>query len=315
MPNENDIECCGAVMEKKVSKDIVLGSCCLTFTILIIVLLATGITTISSTEVGVEYKTVEAKLVPDLILEGLHGITPFSQVIRWPVIYQTTTFTGPDIIDCNSKDGLQIILDVSFQYVPQISKIYELTKIYKDFDNYKLVLNATARSSIRHTCSDFTSVDFQRSRSLVHNQLEQDVRKSIQDVLYSTVVELQLRNIDRPRAYENSVETAEAARSDIPLALNEREQRLTSSKTKLVESKQAANKTLDSATTRAEVILTAANIEAETIVHWYDIRKDVYSRVKDTLGLSVEELLSYLGNELFGSRGKLVSGEPSQLIY
>ena len=315
MSENNDIECCGATLDRQATKNVTLCGTCLSILILVIVLIATGVTTISSTEVGIEYKTVVAYLVPEPILEGLHPITPFSSIIRWPIIYQTTAFTGPDIIDCNSKDGLQMNLDVSFQYVPQVGKIYDLTMRYKDFDNYKLVLNSTARSSIRHTCSDFTSVDFQQSRSLVHNQMENDVRKSIQDVLFSDVIELQLKNIDRPKAYENSVEAAEAARSDIPLALNEREQKMTSVQTKLVESRQAANKTLDSANKRAEVILTAANIEAETISHWYDVRKNVYSRVKSVLGLSVEELLSYLGNELFGSRGKLVSSEPSRLVY
>lgn len=276
--------------------------------ILSIVLMATSFTKIESTEVGVEYKVVVAELNNNILEEGLNTHTPFSDIIKWPIVYQNVDID----LRCNSLDGLKINLAVSYQFIPKREYIYELTESYKDFESYKNILVAVSRSSIRHTCSDFTSDDFQKNRSMVHESMEIDIKEYI-DNLKSTIVELQLRNIDRPLNYENAVQNSESARSDITLALNERKQKLTAADTLLVEAKQYANKTLDSAMTQSELIIETANIEADTIINWYNVRDNVYKNVKDTHKLTDKQLLSYIGNKIFSTRGNLVMSGPSDL--
>lgn len=276
--------------------------------ILSIVLMATSFTKIESTEVGVEYKVVVAELNNNILEEGLNTHTPFSDIIKWPIVYQNVDID----LRCNSLDGLKINLAVSYQFIPKREYIYELTEYYKDFESYKNILVAVSRSSIRHTCSDFTSDDFQKNRSMVHESMEIDIKEYI-DNLKSTIVELQLRNIDRPLNYENAVQNSESARSDITLALNERKQKLTAADTLLVEAKQYANKTLDSAMTQSELIIETANIEADTIINWYNVRDNVYKNVKDTHKLTDKQLLSYIGNKIFSTRGNLVMSGPSDL--
>jgi hypothetical protein len=70
-------------------------------------------------------------------------------------------------IACNSKDGIQISLQASFQFVPKQAAIYKLTMDYTDFKTYEKLVKIQARSAIRHGCGNFTAQDFQTRRAEV----------------------------------------------------------------------------------------------------------------------------------------------------
>jgi len=289
-----------------------ISTCVIVTTIVsfLIALVVLSVSQISSTEVGIEYKTVVAELNPELMTEGLHSHTPFSTIIRWPITYQTIETN----LICNSKDGIQITLDVSFQYIPSKNSIYNLTKQYGNFENYQKIVISNTQSSIRHTCSDFTSVEYQQSRENVHANLQTNII-SVLSSIKANVIELQLRNVDRPDRYENSIAQTEDARSDINLAKNERLQNLTQVNTLLIEAKQNSNKTLDLANTQARVILTKAQLEANIITLWYNTRKNIYVNIKNVHNFSIPNLLSYLQYQIFSTSGNMVVSEPSKLKY
>lgn len=308
-------ECCEECINFKEcgNNDLCKISTCVIITIIVcflIALIVESVSQISSTEVGIEYKTVVAELNPEIMTEGLRSHTPFSEIIRWPITYQTVETS----LVCNSKDGIQILLDISFQYIPLKSSIYELTKQYGNFDNYQKIVVSNTESSIRHTCSDFTSVEYQQSRESVHTSLQVNIIGTLSKIK-ANVIELQLRNVDRPDRYENSIAQTEDARSDINLAKNERLQNLTQVNTLLIEAKQNANKTLDLASAQARIILTKAELEANIITLWYNTRKNIYTNIKILHNFSIPNLLSYLQNQVFSSTGNMVVSEPSKLKY
>lgn len=278
--------------------------------IIAIILISTSVSKIESTEVGVEYKVVIAELNPDILKEGLNNLTPFSEVIRWPINYQTIE----NVLVCNSKDGIKIDLDISFQYIPIKSAIFELTKQYKDFSTYREIIIYIARSSIMQSCSSFSSEDFQKTRSLVRSKIEQDI---ISNMYYfkSNVIDLQLRNIDRPERYEDAIAMTENARTDIVLAENERQQKITGANTNLTVNIQNANKTLDLANTEAAIIQLTAQYESEAILQWYASKMNILKNIKTKNNFTIVNLLSYVGNNIFSSKAKLIVSEPSQLVY
>ncbi len=277
--------------------------------ILIITLLSLSITKIESTEVGVEYVVNFAYLNEVILKEGLNTHTPGSEIIKWPITYQT----AENKLSCNSRDGIRIELDISFQYIPVLTSVVELTKTYKNFENYRYMILNVTQSSIRHTCSDFLSDEFQTNRTQVRYKMETDILDTI-SLFKSNVIELQLRNIDRPQNYEDSIALTENARTGINLAINQRQQQLTAANTELTVNYQNANKTLDLANTEANVIKITAQYESEIIYKWYRTKNEILKNIKNTHNLSILNLLSYIGNGLFNT-GKAVVSEPSQLKY
>jgi hypothetical protein len=103
--------------------------------------------------------------------------------------------------------------------------------------------------------------------------MESKVKEYCEKVYQATVKLLQLKNIERPAQYQSAVEGKESARSDIILAENERQQKLTVSYTALDKSYQLANATLDSAYTDGNITLAFAKADAtavtERCVSWW----------------------------------------------
>jgi len=121
--------------------------------------------------------------------------------------------------------------------------------------------------------------------------------------IYSDVVELQLRDIFRPKAYENNVQYVESARSSIIVAKNQRKQQIVTAKTKLTEAYQEANKTIDTANTNSEANLKAADLVADTLRDKYTRRTEIYTLLQN-YGFSIKQIIEYVSNTLY-TRGKI----------
>lgn len=279
----------------------------LTSIALIIALIATSAHQISSTEVAVGYKTVEAQLGSTILYPGLNWLTPFTETIRIPTVYQTLETK----LDCNSNDGVKINIDVSFQFVPKIDDIFELITEYKNFETYVPVVESVSRASIRHTCSEFTAEEYQTKRSEINRRMEEDLVNKTSEI-YSNVLEFQLRNIERG-TYEDAVEDTETAKSEIDIAQNERRQKLVEATTELEESKQTRNQIIDTANTAAEVETEKANVLAKSIKQFYDAEANVLKVIKDSNKFTNAELLEYLADQVFVSGKMLVKSADVSL--
>jgi hypothetical protein len=294
------------------SGDYKILTCSLITAVLIIsiTLLSLSLSTIESTEIGLEYKTVTAILSPVILREGLNTHVPGSDIIKWPITYQTIS----NSLSCNSQNGIRIDMDLSFQFIPMISEIYELTLMYTNFNNYKGILVEVARSSIRHSCSDFQSETFQKNRSMVRDKISEDITGALYK-FKSNVIELQLLNLDRPPKYEDAIAMTENSRTDIGLAENERQQKITAANTQYTVNAQNANKTIDLANTEASVIQMNSEYQSNAILEWYISKKNILKSIQKEHNLTVPNLLTYLGNNLLSSNGRIVVSEPSKLNY
>ena len=311
-------------------------SCCcafLTLVLLLVILLPASLQKVGSTEVGLAYDSVWANLRESIMTEGLKTKPVFGDIILWPTDYQIIEFSGTPYKDdiekgimCNSKDGIQIQLQASFQFVPLQDKVYELTMNFRDFEGYKKLVTIQARSAIRHGCGTFTAQDFQLQRAKVQTSMQCLVKGYLgsNDVGYDTatcgeyytnatswqaplkfhavVKLLQLKNVDRPRSYQAAVEDKETARSDILLAKNERSQRETQAQTVKDKSVQTAKIILDTANTDANVTMAFAKADAQAVLERYQAYEQAYGLAKTNLSLSDVGILAYFGNQMVGGK-------------
>ena len=281
------------------------------FVITMIVMWAMSVKTIDSQEVALPYDKVWGELKDELLEEGMHGIPPFGDVIRWPKTYETMNLEG---LPCNSKDGVEILVWISFQYLAEKESMFELTKLYKDVEGYKTVLYWRSRSAIRHACAKFTTQEFQTMRaqvqgamlsqvggelSLALDPLDNDeVVGEFDSSMATQVFELQLTMIERPAEYEGAVTAKENARNDIDLATTERQQALTQAQTALLEAMTEANRTINAAQTQAAVISSFAASNASAVTEQYAKWASLYDTVKSEHSMTTEALLAYIGNRL-----------------
>ncbi len=282
--------------------------------ITLIVGIIIGINKVQPNEVAVSYNPVLAVLHETPLTEGLHWLFPFSYLIRWPT--RQVPVDAPTMA-CNSKDGLKILLDFSFQYLPDVAKVYNLTMEYKDFDNHYWAVVSEGTSTAKHTCGNFSAEEFQTKRSEVSTAIMDEIAYHLREDYHAILQAFQLRDLQRPDLYETAVRNKEDARSEITLAQNERVQKLTQAETTLSVAKQEMAKKLYEANIDADVTeLEALNL-AESVRLFYDTTKQVYKSLKDAKNLTENAVLALLTNAvtLGGDVKAIALSQPFSLDY
>ena len=148
-------------------------------------------------------------------------LPPFPGLVLWPQREQEVLFERKalGLITCNSRDGLRVVLDVSFQYKIPENRVFDLSMKYKDFSTYSKLVESVARANIQHSCGEFTAENFQTLRNDVANTISVALKNELEVKLSSFVSQTQLRNIARPTEYDNAVRDKENALNEIKLGM------------------------------------------------------------------------------------------------
>lgn len=95
---------------------------CSCFVIVGIVLLVLGFSVLEATELGLDYSWISKNVDKTVYENGLHFLGIGHSFIRFPKMVQTLEFSkesaanrGP--IQSRTSDGLEVVIEISFQYV------------------------------------------------------------------------------------------------------------------------------------------------------------------------------------------------------
>ncbi|CAH1788141.1 unnamed protein product [Owenia fusiformis] len=259
----------------------------------IVALVASSLKRLDTYEVGLKYDTIARSLEDSATNEGLHLGPPGFEFIIFPSVYKTISFSN---LICLNKDGVEITLDVAYQYQAQANHLKSIITQFKDHDTYLIVLYSVGTASLHETCSLFNTSQLQSERGL----FQETVRVTLQEryaELHADVTDLQVNNIARPSTYEEAVRSKEAARENIEVARNERPRLETQATTQKREAETQADITVALAESQARIIINRANVEADAIIDQYTKESETYKNLVGSSGLSLtaDGFLSYIG--------------------
>lgn len=85
------------------------------------ILIILGFSTLEATELGLDYSSISKNVDRQIYENGLHFLGIGHSFIRYPKMVQTIEFSrerGADLtsIQSRTKDGLEVVLEVSFQF-------------------------------------------------------------------------------------------------------------------------------------------------------------------------------------------------------
>ena len=86
---------------------------------------------------GVAYNIHQKKLSSEVKREGLHPGSPGYHFIIFPSVFRSISFED---LQCLNKDGIEIELDVQFQYRARPKHLREIILQFKDKDDYLKLL-------------------------------------------------------------------------------------------------------------------------------------------------------------------------------
>ncbi len=262
--------------------------------ILIIVLIVaiTGISitaasfeSVDVTEYALKQNLLTRKIEDEVYEAGFYYTGLLEAFIKFPAIWQSVEFSpasdASDIaIHTRTEDGLDLTIDISFQYRLVKSN---LTTLYKEYGSlYEDYLLKIARGVIRDIAGQYDALEFFYDRDIISGAMVTALQGK-EKVLHIQIGEFQLRQIDLPDSFESAIEDVEIAKQEIKKAEYEQQAATIRAKTLIVEAQAQYNITKIEANAYAEALdirLTAEGV--------------AYAKMMQEVGFNQTQILTYL---------------------
>jgi regulator of protease activity HflC (stomatin/prohibitin superfamily) len=250
-------------------------------------------------EYGLDYSGIFKSVDQSPYTSGIHFLGFQHSFIRFPKSVQTVDFTnGGDagIIESRTQDGLEVLLEISFQYELEVSKIYEL---YMNFDTtYQNNLILISIDVINKVSNNYTAYDFFVLRNEISGVMEASLTKRLRSEMGIGIKFFQLKDVDLPNSFEDAIQTTEVKKQDIEKAKAEKSKVVVEIETKLQKAKQ-----------NQEIILNKAYGEANrtTLNNYATVKSfnvtersivDGLKELKSTAEFNNQQLLNYIESKI-----------------
>lgn len=162
--------------------------------------------------------------------------------IRFPSTVVTIQFSNEadskgDLLRSRTSDGLEVELEVSFQYQLNVSSIYGL---YTQFgEDYEKVFVTSAMDVVTIIATRYNATAFFTDRTRISADMEKSL-KSHFDKLGADIPYFQLRSVELPPPFEKAIQDTEVKKQDIQTAEAEKENQEVTMETKVLQAQQKA---------------------------------------------------------------------------
>ncbi len=216
--------------------------------------------------------------------------------IRFPATWQPIDFTTSSDADASpintqTRDGLAITFDASFQYKLNISA---LETLYSNFGlDYHQQIVEVARGSLRNIAAMYSATEFLQNRSDVANSM----RVSIIADLTSMKLELdyfQLRAITLPFAFMDATEDVEVARLQQQIAAYEFAAAQIEAQQIILDAEVAANISLIAAYASANVSMIDATAQAFALNITRAMESATLADLMNATGMNATMVIAFL---------------------
>ena len=246
MVQDNDDGCDGVKVK-------VGGCCCCTVLIASAIMVGCSFGVLDPTQFALDYDTVNFQIADGVLYTGgRHFIGLGHQFIIFPNTLQTVRMgsvsagEGSDgetvktsSLLARTEDGLQVTLDISFQY-RLTADLEQIIKLYSDFqDNYRPAYVRIARNVLRDVASEFQAFQYFYNRTVVGAKMREVLNQALAN--HSAIVQaFQLLNVELPTRFSSAIEGTEVARQAIENARYQQDVARTEANTRVEEAKRQA---------------------------------------------------------------------------
>lgn len=220
------------------------GICCaasLPFIVMLVVLIAISFKSLNVEEYGLCKSSWSKTIEDEPYTNGRHFIGPFKKFVKYPNTLQSIIMSDTDMdavepaILSRTKDGVEVSLEISFQYQLILTKLRELYFMYGE--EHERIIKYVAIDGITDMATEFTAYEFFNNRTAVDSYMQdgmvQKFNSSLSGIGY--LQEFQLRDYTLPPDFEAAIEAAEVARQDATRITIQRDNDLIEAQTRQFE--------------------------------------------------------------------------------
>jgi hypothetical protein len=284
--------------------------CCGCLILIVFLLLSTSIKTVAPTEMAIKYNWITCSLAPDVISTPGMSFQGFWTVLyKYPKTIQTVVYDDRhrDLIDGRTRDGLSIMVGLTFQYRLLPDKLHQL---YADFESehgeYRKVFQLMGMHLITEKATHYEAKDFFNKKASIANEMRLHMDAKFQKDLYATVTQLQITEDDLPGPFYDAVIRVSTMEQNVTKAKSKLQALEVKMRTDVNISEAMANVTLHNA--QGEVWKRKADGEATAgqIRSYVGAEKEAYKNISTALKIQGEDLIKYIWYDTVGG-GNIIS--------
>jgi len=205
---------------------VIRGGCCFCWSLVCIIVFAISWSSLDFQEYGLDYNSWRHTVSTTAVGSGRYFLGVGHRFLVFPKVYQTIEYSPvPDAtagpVQSRTKDGVEVILSVSFQYQLKQENIYDLFELYglemdglddDEEEPYKRVFSYVARDILTDVSTEYNAFEFFSNRTNIGDRMWRELRSVYERDYFATVVFFQLKDVDLPDQFEHAIQDAEVSR-------------------------------------------------------------------------------------------------------
>lgn len=239
------------------------------------------------TDLGLNHSWITNTVEDKGYTAGLYFLGFGHNFIRYPSTVQTIQFSnegssaGPPLRS-RTSDGLEVALEVSFQYQINASSVYQL---YEKFGtDYEPIYVNMAMDYLTRMATAYNATAFFSDRQTIGLDMEEELKSHFGDEAFCQVPFFQLRSVSLPDAFDQAIQETEVKKQDIQTATAELSNQEVQMQTKVLQAQQ-----------QAKAIALEANATAQSILLNMDAFVQQFNLAQSLQASSLKPIYEKLG--------------------
>ncbi len=285
-----------------VEQNVLAGVC--TVVVLIIAYIVLSFASLEYNEYGLDYSSIWKTVDEQPYTGGIHFLGFQHSFIKFPKSVQTIEFSSSKsansgIMKSRTSDGLEVKLEISFQYELQSASLYGLYMNYSE--NYQDFMINRAIHIVNKVSNEYTAYDFFLIRTDIANVMQDELGESLKKDIGVLIKFFQLKDVDLPDSFEDAIQQTEVKKQDIEKAKAEKSKVEVEIETKLQKAEQNKKIILNEAYGQSNSTTSASLAEVDAYNFTETNVVGSLINLKQSAGLTNEGLLDYIQSTIIAN--------------
>eukprot|EP00931_Biecheleriopsis_adriatica_P088891 TRINITY_DN63118_c0_g1_i1.p2 TRINITY_DN63118_c0_g1~~TRINITY_DN63118_c0_g1_i1.p2 ORF type:complete len:297 (+),score=70.11 TRINITY_DN63118_c0_g1_i1:70-960(+) len=265
--------------------------------------------TLEYQEYGLNYSWISETVEQKPYTGGRYYLGIGNHFIKFPRMVKSVLFSddyadkkeGP-ALQSRTKDGLNVRLEVSFQYRLIFDKVYDL--YFTLGADYEPIFLRMAIEQLSIAATEHNAHFFFTNRSMIGAEMHDKLNNHFQAHAFAEVPFFQLRTVHLPNDFEEALKETQVKQQDIQIASLEQKTKTVTFKTRVLQAEQDVHVVVNQGEAEAAAILAANKAYCKQFEVTQDLQTSALSKLVRASGWNSGQLLDYM-------RVRALRGHPS----
>eukprot|EP00914_Ancora_sagittata_P034696 GHVO01070037.1.p1 GENE.GHVO01070037.1~~GHVO01070037.1.p1 ORF type:complete len:302 (+),score=43.97 GHVO01070037.1:48-953(+) len=250
-------------------------------------------------QIGLNYNYILQTVQNSTYTSGRYFIGFGHTFIKYPLSYQTILFgkehgASADTLRSRTSDGLEVSLEISFQYSLTPIALYDLYRLYGSNDDAHAIFTRMAQDLLTELATKYTAYDFFVNPTLIRDEMERESDQLFRMLSDCSVDFFQLQTVELPEIFQLAIQDTEVQKQEIKISEAEQEKVTVELNTKVIQAERQAKAYIEKALGDAKSIYLQNVADIEAFRRTQILRADAYSSILSQLGDNHTDLMEYI---------------------